>query len=57
MVAEATLFFALPPVRNSLKFAKSGGRYQKALAAKGYSSRSACAADCTLLNGVAVSSK
>ena len=54
VVAEATQYFALQPVSNSLKFAKSGGRYQKALAAKGYSSRSACAADCTLLNGVAV---
>ena len=54
VVAEAAQYFALQPVSDDLKFVRSGGRYQKALAAKGYSAGSACAADCTLLNGVAV---
>jgi hypothetical protein len=54
VVQEVAQYFAVVPVDGWLTFTVSGGRYQKALKAKGYSVNPSCAADCTLLNGVAV---
>ena len=54
VVAEVSAFFSVQPVDGPLTFSVSAGRYQRALLAKGYTPAASCAADCMLLNGVAV---
>jgi len=56
VVDEVSAMFRLQQSAEPLVFDDSVGRYDSALRSKGYPSATACARDCTMLNGVAVAS-
>ena len=54
LVAELPAFFSLVPVEGNLTFARSSGKYDRALQQRGYTSAISCARDCMMVSDVAV---